>query len=349
MLEPRKILVVRRDNIGDLVCTTPLLRALRLRFPAARIDVLVNSYCAPVLEGNPNVDRLWQYTKAHHREAGESWLAVHARRLTEVVRLRRERYDLAVLAKPECLPRPLQWARLAGARHVLGFVDPGNPLGRHIDVQVPLDPSIEEHVVAASHRLLRPLGIAGEPGPLEIHPRADRAGEVRSALAERGMDGCAPLVGLHISARKERQRWPAESFAELAHRIRARFPEAGFVLLWSPGDEANPRHPGDDAKARDVQRAAEGLPLLAWPTETLDRLIAGLSVLDCLVCSDGGAMHIAAALAKPIVCFFGNSSAAVWHPWGVPHELLQPASRTVEDIAPAAAEQAFARLLERRT
>jgi ADP-heptose:LPS heptosyltransferase len=52
-----------------------------------------------------------------------------------------------------------------------------------------------------------------------------------------------------------------------------------------------------------------------------------------MICSDGGAMHIGAALDKPIVCFFGNSDSTHWHPWAVPYVLLQPASRDVADIS----------------
>jgi hypothetical protein len=70
-MNPEKILVIRRDNIGDLVCTTPLIHALRTRFPKARLDLLVNSYNAPLLVGHPDVDHLYVYTKAKHRENGE--------------------------------------------------------------------------------------------------------------------------------------------------------------------------------------------------------------------------------------------------------------------------------------
>ena len=56
--EPRSILVIRRDNIGDLVCTTPLLATLRARYPQAWIGVLANSYNAPALDGNPHVDEV---------------------------------------------------------------------------------------------------------------------------------------------------------------------------------------------------------------------------------------------------------------------------------------------------
>jgi ADP-heptose:LPS heptosyltransferase len=86
------------------------------------------------------------------------------------------------------------------------------------------------------------------------------------------------------------------------------------------------------------------LPLLALSTQRLPELIAGLSLCDRVVCSDGGAMHIAAALGKPIVCLFGNSDAARWHPWGVPHVVLQKESRNVADISVDEACAAFAQL-----
>ena len=81
------------------------------------------------------------------------------------------------------------------------------------------------------------------------------------------------------------------------------------------------------------------------PTTTLRQLIAGISLCDQFICSDGGAMHIAAGLGKPLVCFFGDSSAEQWHPWGVPHVLLQPDSRDVADISVTEVLQAYQRVL----
>jgi ADP-heptose:LPS heptosyltransferase len=75
------ILVVRRDNIGDLVCTTPLFSALRRRYPQAWIGALVNSYNAPVLDRNPDLDGVVVYTKLKHLEPGDSRLGTLARRL----------------------------------------------------------------------------------------------------------------------------------------------------------------------------------------------------------------------------------------------------------------------------
>jgi ADP-heptose:LPS heptosyltransferase len=153
------------------------------------------------------------------------------------------------------------------------------------------------------------------------------------------------LVGLHISARKPSQRWSAESFAAVARRLAG--DGTAFMLLWAPGREDNARHPGDDDKAARVLALTADLPVVPVPTSRLEELVAALSLCDTVICGDGGAMHVAAGLGKPIVCLFGQSTAARWHPWGPPYELLQPPSQDVSDIPVQAVCDAYRRLLER--
>jgi ADP-heptose:LPS heptosyltransferase len=119
---------------------------------------------------------------------------------------------------------------------------------------------------------------------------------------------------------------------------------ARFLLFWAPGAVGDPMHPGDDDKAQELVSLMADLPVVALPTHHLAELIAGLSLCDAVICSDGGAMHIAAALGKRLVCFFGNSDAARWRPWGVPHQLLQPESRNVADISVDQALAAYRQL-----
>ena len=320
---PRAILVIRRDNIGDLVCTTPLFSALRRHYPQARIEALVNSYNAPVLAGNPDVDAIHIYRKAKHRESGETKLGVWWQTLRLIRQLRQTRFDLIVVATPSPQPNALKFARWIGAARVLAYTPTAE----------------DEHGQEAERvmRLLRPLGIDEPPGPLTL--RADPS----LAAAVAVPPGEAPLIGLHISARKPSQRWPAERFAELAHALHAR-DGARFLLFWSPGPEDHAQHPGDDRKAAQLQALCCDLPLAACHTARLEELIAGLARCDRVICSDGGAMHVAAGLGKPIVCFFGNSGVERWHPWGVVHELLQPESRDVSDISVADALAACERL-----
>jgi ADP-heptose:LPS heptosyltransferase len=335
-----RILVIRRDNIGDLVCTTPLLAALRKRYPAGYIAVLVNTYNRAVLDGNPDVDGVYAYEKVKHRASARSIVSVYVDRLRLIMALRREKFDYAILATPDFSPHSLRLARLIGARHVLGYAKPGEARAR-LDIALRDDRAVSAHQVEQVFGLLRALGINGPPPPLRVFPDSGERHSIEQALSPLGAG--TPVVGVHISARRKRQQWPAASFARLIQAIATQH-TARFLLLWAPGDASNPRHPGDDDKARAIAETCEGLPLLPCPTETLPRLIAALSLCDIVVCADGGAMHVAAALGKPILCFFGDSPPEIWHPWGVSYRLLRSPSRDVSDISVDEALAAYTEL-----
>jgi ADP-heptose:LPS heptosyltransferase len=341
-----KFLIIRRDNIGDLACTTPLIRALRSRYPDSHIAALVNSYNEPVLEGSPDVDAVYSYTKAKHRRPGQSVLGVYWNRYRLFRRLRRERFDYAIIASTGFLPKSLSLARQMKAKHIVGFVEGDHPANRFIDIAIPYKKPFQMHLVEELEALARPFSIVGPLPAMRVVADPQLAEAARKTLAARGVEGEGPLIGIHISARKVPQRWPAERFVALMRRLHERH-SARFILFWSPGDENNPLHPGDDQKAAAIMTGIDKLPVLAFPTHTLRELIAGLSLTDQVICSDGGAMHLAAALAKPIVCFFGNSDASVWYPWGVKHELLQKESRDVNDISVEETLAAYERLVSR--
>lgn len=340
-----RILVIRRDNIGDLVCTTPLIHALRQHFPKARLCVLVNSYNRPVVENNPDIDVVYAYMKAKHREPGENVFGVYWKRLLLMRELRRQNFDYAVIAGAHFLPRGLRLARAIKPKHIVGFTEPGKRGIEHIDTGVTYTLPQPLHEAQDIFRLLAPLGIHGEPPAMRLFPAAAAVAAARAALREKHL---APdkLIGVHISARKPLNRWPAEKFIELIRRLRLEH-GAGFMLFWSPGSASNPRHPGDDEKAQQIMDAVQDIPVLAYPTDRLDQLIAGLAQCRAVVCSDGGAMHIAAALGKPILCFFGKSDKTRWYPWKAPHVLLQPPSLNVADIGVDEAARAFDQLLAR--
>ncbi len=339
-----KILIIRRDNIGDLVCTTPLFRALREHHPEAYIAALVNSYTRAVLENNPDIDAVFAYTKAKHRARGTGIFRIYWDRLWLILQLRRMRFDYVILAAPGFLPRVLRLARLIRPRHIIGFTDPAQRGMHYIDMGVSYLPSLPRHEAEDVFRLLEPLGIHGAPPPALVVAQPEEVTGVEAMLRQQGWATGALRIAVHISARKASQRWPAERFIQLIKRLHKTC-NATFVLLWSPGDEENPLHPGDDAKAREIVGALEGVPVMACPTHQLARLVAALSLCDCVVCSDGGAMHLAAALSKPILCFFGNSDSVRWRPWAVPHVLLQPSSLNVIDISVDEAAEGFQKLL----
>lgn len=323
-----RILVVRRDNIGDLVVTTPVFTALRRRFPGARIEALVNSYNAAVLDGHPDVDVVHVYRKSKHSESRREALADWAERLAQWSRLRRSRFDAVILVSPGYHPRQIRQARAILPREIVAFCPPGVvPAG--VTRAVPWEERPTLHHLRDTFNILSALGIEGDiPRPSIVASPVPRP------------PGDAPRIGIHVSARRPLNRWPEARFAALLEALQSRG-RYDLRLYWAPGAEDDPRHPGDDEKAARLMAATRGRPVAAVRTTTLRALIDELAACDLVVCSDGGAMHIAAALGKPIVCFFGESEAAKWHPWEARHRLLQPASRDAADITVAEALAAF--------
>jgi ADP-heptose:LPS heptosyltransferase len=331
-----RLLVVRRDNIGDLVCTTPLIAALRGRFPHAWLGALVNSYNAPVLEANPDLSEVIPYRKLKHLEQGESAAAALAERIASLWRLRGMRLDCVVLATPDFVARTARLARWLAPKKVLGFSD-GSAAARRLDLSVPLSKVRDRHEVERVFALGGHLGVVGDIPPLRVVADPSQVARAAGAFGpQRGLK-----VAVHISARRPAQRWPAERFAALIERLHAG-QGAACMLLWSPGPAEHRQHPGDDEKASRIAQALAGkVPVVSYRTQQLKELIGALAACDVVICSDGGALHIAAALGKPIVSFFGDSPPDRWGPWGTRHRVLRPPTRDVADIGVDEAIAAF--------
>lgn len=339
-----RILIVRRDNIGDLICTLPLISAIRQLNPSARIDTLVNSYCAPVLMGNPDLDHVYVYTKAKHKESGESALGVYWRRLVLTMKLRLAKYDWLVLANVSCQPRPLRWAKQVGAKRIVGFTELGCQGAETITDPIPLLRGQGKHEVEYLMELLHPFGAVEQISAARIMPEADALQRAQAALANARIRGKV-LVGINLSARLPSQQWPAEKFIELINLLKARYHS---VIFWAPGSASNAGHPGDDEKAARVAASFAEDDLTCVPTQQLSELIAGISNVDLLVTADGGALHIGAACGKPEVVMFGDSDPTQWYPWRVPYKLLHPASRDVCSICAAEVAAAVDQLVNEK-
>lgn len=330
-----RILIIRRDNIGDLVCTTPLISALRRRGDIHELAVLANSYNAPVLDLNPDVDHVHIYTKLKHRGAA-SLSSILLERLHSLVALRRQPFDHILIAQPNPPMRLLRLARSLrpGSIHTLASLDDKRRGEYHLGSLSHL------HEVEDVFRLGTGLALEGPPPAVRV--RADPA---RASALAATLPTSRRRIAVHISARKPGQRLPAETFLSVLRALAARHP-VQFLLLWAPGPGNHPAHPGDDDKAAFILERGRDLPITPLPTQTLPDLIASLSLADLVLCSDGGAMHLAAGLGKPIVALFGNSNPERWRPWGVPHRLLAAPDAVVARLEAETIVDAVAELAE---
>lgn len=302
---PQKILLVRNDNIGDLICSIPSIQLVRQTFRQAAIHLLVNSYNATVVEPlMPQwVDRLVVYRKTKHIGLGPGQLLYLTRFYLD---LRRQRYDIAVLLVGGKSRQAISFARWSGAPCVIGY-----------------DLGIEglafqegQHEVEYSWKLASRLCGIDRPPPPRIDYPIQRTGN---------------RLAVQITSRKPGNRWAADRFAELGRRLLLARKEKS-LLLWSPGDSRTPTHPGDDEKAAEVLRMAPEA-FDPRPTAALPELVAVLRECRDLITPDGGAMHLAAAMGLHIVAMFGQSEPARWRPWTPDARVLQSPSRTIQDLA----------------
>lgn len=308
-----RILIIRRDNIGDLVCTTPLFGMLKEVYPNIEIGVLVNSYNVDVLLGNPDVNHVFVYQKLKHSCGFLKKIIAIVNRIGLVLRIRLWSPDATILAKSNYDFHGLKFARHIGAKNVIGFMpDKSNQLNQLPDICLKSPDPKSMHEVEALACLLNPLCVDKAIGPLRVFVDGSTAAEIKKRLPQAEF-----RVALHISAREPERRWGCEKFIALVDHLLKSAPNLQIVLFWSPGKADNPLHPGDDVAAERIIASAPNGRLVAMPTRNLTELISALSFCNIFIGADGGAMHLAVALNKMILALFENKPDKLchWYPW----------------------------------
>lgn len=308
-----KILLIRLRLIGDVVFTTPAVRALRRRFPAAHLTYLVEPDAAPVVQGNPHLDRVL----IAPRPTGRTRLVADLRLAS---RLRSSRFDLVIDFHGG--PRSC-WLTLAtGAPRRIGYAVSGRSWMYTERVARPRALRAR-HSVENQWDLLTPLGLAPPDrarDPTEMAEDAAAATSVGQRLQEAGIRGDEELIVLHVSAGNPFRRWPEASFTGLVTRLADR--ERRRVIVTSgPSDR--------DATAAVREGARRLLPPAAASRvmESGDFDLAELRALidraALFVGGDSGPLHIASTTRTPIVGLFGPTLAARSAPWRDPRWIAE--------------------------
>ena len=329
-----RILIIRRDNIGDLACTTPAFAALRKHYPDAEIGALVNSYNAEVLRGNPNIDKIFVYQKLKHAGGMANQFKALSDRLKLIAQLRRWKPDATILAKSSYDPRGLSFARQIGAKKIIGFVPDDLSQARNLpDIRLKTPLFTEVHEVEAVNQLLTPLNITDALGPLQVFPDGNAVAKITKRLPD-----AQHRIALHISAREPERCWGNANFIILTQHILQAQPKTQILLFWSPGKADDPHHPGDDEAAAELMQAVQSERLIPMPTQNLTELIAALCLCDLFIGTDGGAMHLAVALNKKVLAMFESKPDKLnhWYPWQVNHQVIHSqavASPNIDQIS----------------
>jgi len=277
-----RILIVDLLNIGDLLFTTPSLRALRNAYPAAEIDMLVPAQFSDVLRHNPNIDNLIGFDKGGQDERLPGFLRM-------VSLLRRNRYDLVINYQVSARASLISW--LCGAKRRVGTA---SSVYRRMFHQV-VESDEQVHRADMYLQILRDLSIpAGDDGKMEMFIDDASEAAVEALWREEGLDSAESVVGLNPGARVELRRWPVEKWADLADRLER--DGCRTVLLGGPGEK--------DIADSTISRM-KSQPVVLTGKLSLLELGAVAKKCTVFVTSDTGPLHIAVSVGAPVVTLFG--------------------------------------------
>lgn len=299
---PRRVLVTRLRQIGDVILSLPLVDALHDLYPLAQIDYLAEEAPAQAALGHPALHRVWSF----HPRAWPGFPAPP----DLLFRLRAARYDWVIDLYGN--PRSALIARWTGAPVRVG---PSRRARRRLYTHA--IPPVVEPISAIDHHLLalRALGLPSRHAMPRIHltaeERARGAARLESALPRVGA-----RVGLHVGNRWPAKRWPEERFRALLRALSTI--GARGVVLAGPGEAALARR----VAAGAVRGGSEDAPVIA--ELPLRDYFAVVAALDALVTNDGSPLHVGPALGVPTVGILGPTVPEIWFPYdaGGRHQLL---------------------------
>lgn len=297
----KRILIVRLRSIGDTVLSTPSLLVLREYLPDAQIDILLEDWVAPVLEGFGSIDEVLTVSSSF------------SERLAAAKKIRERRYD-AVFNFHGGTTSGF-FVRASGARFRIGNRGYRFPyFYTHI-----CGPAAEFWGRAKTHSAEQQLALLGFSGiPVKDCPKtrlsvvAGASDRIDQRLQSIFRGNRQPRFALiHPSAAYETKRWAASGFASAIEHLKSNAMESVIITTQS---ETN--------LVKEIEVAC-GRQLPSLSDLTLPEVTALASKASLFLGNDSGIAHIAAAVKTPSVVVFGSSNISHWSPWtDAPHRVV---------------------------
>jgi ADP-heptose:LPS heptosyltransferase len=317
--DPRNILVIDFGQLGDVVLSLPALRAIRKRFPRARITVAVGKPGAEIVKLSSHADETLVVDRVALRD-GFKPLSIF--RVFEIVKnVRRQRFDFVIdlhsLSETNLLgflsgaPKRLYSRRPGRSLDYLANFHPRPPvetdhrkrhlIDRYLDVLIPLEVKNAERLPTLKTRTTDDVVV-------------ERT--LKKAKAEAG----APLVGLFPGAGHPSRRWPLEQFASLADFL-IRNDQVKVLVFLGPEERG---------LAKEIRQQFPG-SVVILDQLTIPQLAAAQARLAAFVSNDTGPMHIASAVGTPVVLLLDKRAPESYLPQGDRHRVIY--NSVISDIS----------------
>lgn len=307
----RRILCVRLDTLGDVLMTTPAIRALRQSLPGSRITLLTSPAGAEAGRLIPEVDAVRVYEPPWMKATPPRGDAAYE--FSELEWLRGQRFDAAVIFtvySQNPLPASLL-CYLAGIPRRLAHCRE-NPYQLLSDWAPELEPHVlQRHEVQRQLDLVESIGCRTSDSRLSMRVAGPARRRVARLLEQLGIEPDRPCIAVHPGASAASRRYPPAAFAEVVRRL---VHQRGLQMIFTGGAHEQP--------LIDEIRHAAGVSVPSLVGQlTLAELAALLDSVDLLLSNNTGPVHVAAAVGTPVVDLYALTNPQ-HTPWQVPHRVL---------------------------
>lgn len=290
-----KILLIRLSSLGDIVLTTPAIRAIRLHHPNAYIAMLVAKQSSCILQHNPHLNEIIHFDRiARNKDTGEMY------RILRI--LRKQKFSLSIDFQRKFRSEILMY--LSGATERVGK-------GILSTIRVP--ESGNKHATEHYFDLLHAAGIPAEDRQLEVFVHESERSKANQLFKHEGIIEGDLTIGLFPGAGWKLREWMPERFATIGDKLVTTF-NAKVVIFGGPTDV--------DLVNHIVNTMDEYAYNFAGKLNLRD-LASCVEKCDLFISNDTGPMHIATAVGTPTVALFGPGNHIRFQPIGDIHTLLR--------------------------
>ncbi|MDP3803955.1 MAG: lipopolysaccharide heptosyltransferase II [Candidatus Omnitrophota bacterium] len=290
----RRILIINVNWIGDVLFSTPFIRAIRETYPDSYIACLLHPRCKEMLEDNPRLNEIIIYDEegAHKGLFGK---------LKLIAGLRNSNFDTAFILHRSFTKALI--AKLAGAKEIVGYPTRKRAFLLTSAVE---EPAEEIHKVEYFLNIARSAGIKPGSVSYEFFIKDSDRKFAEKLLRTNGVNEKDRFVVLCPGGNWDPKRWPKENFAKLADELADNF---GVKIVISGA-------PKEMKLAEGIRNLMRYAPVIICGHTTLKQLAAIFEKSTLVIANDTGTMHMALAMKANTIALFGPTSPKITGPYG---------------------------------
>ena len=298
----KKILIINLAGIGDILLSIPALRALRRKYPAAKIYLLTTEKVSEIVKDLPYPDRVFLFRINY---GGTIPFMAMIKNGIILMRLRKERFDLALnmrtLVSAAGANKIKLLLRLIRPRITMGRDTDGR--GDFFDIRVPETQPGMKYEMEYDLDAVRMLGAAADDTAVDFKIDDKCRDKIALLLRRQGISGSSPIIGIHPGGMPSR-RWPLSGFLNVIEAVSEKIP---CVFVVTGGKDEVPL-------ADTLKRNGRGKVISLAGRLSVGELGALMQRCRVFISNDTGPMHIAAILKTPLVALFGPGDITRFDP-----------------------------------